>query len=271
LFAVNLSSLSNIGLGMFLRLIALCLALLCAACSAQHEDPATMGQSAPAQDPLEGYNRSMMKLNGGLTKFIIRPVVTVYRAVFPQPLRKAVANVSSNAKAPLIFAHDVLQAEPDRAFQTLGRFMMNSTVGVGGLFDPASQAGVPLHDEDAGQTFGRWGVPAGPYVMLPVLGPSNVRDSLGYVADFFGDPLGYVVSNPPAPSGVGTGFTVGSGLSLLDQNIDLLAELERGSVDPYVALREAYRQSRQAAIKNGAADKPKPEDDPLADVLDAPQ
>jgi phospholipid-binding lipoprotein MlaA len=281
---------------MTLRLLLTTLCILCSACAGRPnagQDVQTMSAAAKSHDPFEPYNRSMMKLNSGLTKIMIKPVVTVYRALLPKPLRQGIANISANAKAPLVFVHDILQGEAQRASQTLGRFLMNSTVGIGGSIDMAAKAGVPPHDEDAGQTFARWGVPSGPYLMLPLLGPSTVRDSFGFAADIFADPLRYVLRSQTLPIGfatspaavgvaiaernrgvrsdVGTGLMFASILSQLDQNVDRLDELHLGAVDPYVALREAYRQFRQADIDNGKPKKPNPDDDPLADVLDAPQ
>lgn len=275
------------------RLLLVILCAFCSACAARKADVSTAAQAANSNDPLESYNRNVMKLNSGLTKFVIRPVVTVYRAIMPKPLRSGIANISANAKTPLIFVHDVLQGEPDRAFKAMGRFLMNSTVGLGGALDVATKAGVPAHDEDAGQTFARWGVKSGPYIMLPLLGPSNLRDTLGSVADIFADPMRYVLRSPTVPLGIGpapvstgvaianrkigvrsdigTGLLLASLLTQMDQNIDRLGELERGSLDPYVALRESYRQYRQAAIDNERPRAPRPEDDPLASELDAPQ
>ncbi len=278
---------------MISRLLLLLLCSACSACAARPAGVSTTAQVVQSSDPLEPYNRSVMKLNRNLTKIILRPVVSVYRALLPKPVRKGLANISANAKAPLVFVHDVLQAEPDRAFQTLGRFLMNSSVGLGGAIDVAAKAGVPAHDEDAGQTLARWGIPSGPYLVLPLLGPSNVRDSFGSAADMFADPMRYVLRSQTAPisfnaspagtdvavadegndvrGDIGTALMITSLVSLLDQNIDRLDELERGSLDPYVALRESYRQYRAAEISNSKGGPPKPEDDPLADVLEAPQ
>jgi phospholipid-binding lipoprotein MlaA len=257
-----------------LCLIIFCiLTSACASRSSPEQNVQTMASAAPvvdasAHDPFEGYNRSVMKLNSGLTTIIIKPVISVYRLLLPGPLRAAIANISTNAKAPLVFVHDVLQGEGDRASQTLGRFLMNSTVGLAGAIDIAAKAGVPKHDEDAGQTLGRWGIPSGPYLMLPLLGPSSVRDAIGFAADMFVDPLRYVQRHNDVRNTIGTGLTIGSALSQVDQNIDRLGEVQRGSLDPYIALREAYRQYRQADINNGRPQAMKAEDDPLADILD---
>jgi phospholipid-binding lipoprotein MlaA len=278
---------------MIFRLLLLVLCISCSACASRASKIETTSQAVQSSDPLEPYNRSVMKLNGKLTTYLIRPVVSIYRAILPKPIRKGLANISANAKAPLVFVHDVLQAEPDRAFQTLGRFLMNTTAGLGGTLDVAAKAGVPAHDEDAGQTFARWGIPSGPYLMLPLLGPSNLRDSFGFATDIFADPMRYALRSPTVPisigaapvstgialrdhrSGVrgdiGTSLLITSLLSQLDQNIDRLGELERGSLDPYIALRESYKQYRNAEIANGKSGPPKTEDDPLADVLDAPK
>jgi phospholipid-binding lipoprotein MlaA len=259
---------------MLIRPFILVLCILCSACATRTitgGDVQTIATAAKNNDPLEPYNRSVMKLNSGLMKILIRPVLTVYRTLVPKPLRRGIGNITTNAKAPLIFAHDILQGEGNRASQTLGRFLMNSTVGLGGMIDVATKAGVPAHDEDAGQTFARWGVPPGPFLMLPLLGPSSVRDATGFAADIFADPMRYVLRGDDVRRNVGTGMTVGGLLTQLDQNADRVSELQRGAVDPYVALREAYRQYRQAEIENGKPAKTKPDDDPLADVLDAPQ
>jgi phospholipid-binding lipoprotein MlaA len=246
---------------MILRLFLLSLCIHCA----------TRPAAAQSHDPLEPYNRSVMKLNSGLTKILIKPVVSIYRTLIPKPLRQAIGNISNNAKAPLTFAHDILQGEGDRAAQTLGRFAMNSTIGLGGTFDIASKAGVPVHEEDAGQTLASWGVPSGPYLILPLLGPSTLRDTAGFAADIFADPLRYVARDNDIRNNISAGLTVGAALTQADQNVDRLGELQRGSLDPYVALREAYIQYRQAAIDNGKQSVDKPQDDPLADVLDGPQ
>jgi phospholipid-binding lipoprotein MlaA len=256
---------------MILRLLILCLCTVCTACATRSASVQTGVPAVQNHDPLEAYNRSVMKLNSGLTKILVKPVLSVYRTLLPKPIRQAIANISNNAKAPLIFVHDVLQGEGDRAAQTLGRFAMNSTVGLGGMFDIATKAGVPTHEEDAGQTFARWGVPAGPYLMLPFIGPSTLRDAAGLAADVFADPLYHVQRGNKVRDNVFTGLTIGGTLTQVDQNVDRLGELQRGSVDPYIALREAYLQYRQAEIENGKRRSGKTENDPLADVLDAPQ
>lgn len=259
---------------MIIRLFILSFCIFCSACATRTTatgDVQTTAMANQNNDPLEPYNRSVMKLNSGLMKILIRPVLTVYRTLVPKPLRSGIANITANAKAPLTFAHDILQGEGTRATQTLGRFLMNSTVGLGGMIDVASKAGVPAHDEDAGQTFGRWGVPSGPFLMLPLLGPSSVRDATGFAADIFADPMRYALRGDDVRRNVATGLTTGGALTQLDENVDRIGELQGGAIDPYVALREAYRQYRQAAIENDKPGKLKPDDDPLADVLDAPQ
>jgi phospholipid-binding lipoprotein MlaA len=256
---------------MTVRLFALCFYMLCSACATHSASVQPGVPAAKNRDPLESYNRGVMKLNNGFTEISIRPVVKINRTFVPKPLRQAIANIGNNFRTPLIFVHDVLQGEGDRAAQTLGRFMMNSTVGLGGIFDVATKAGVDAHEEDAGQTFARWGVPSGPYMMLPLFGPTTVRDTAGLVADVFVDPLRYVLRNNSVRNNVNTWVNIGQALTLSDQNIDRLEELQRGSVDPYIALREAYFQQRQVAVDNGKLRVGKPENDPLADVLDAPQ
>jgi phospholipid-binding lipoprotein MlaA len=244
--------------------------LLLSACGARPDSVQTMAGAAPAivADPLEPINRKMFSLNRGLTKTVIRPLVTVYRAVLPKPLRRAVSNVAATAKLPLTTGHALLQGDGDQAFTALGRLLVNATVGVGGTMDVASRWGIADVDEDAGQTLGVWGVPSGPYLVLPLLGPSSIRDGIGFGADIFADPMRYVLRGDQTRRDIGSASFGINMAALLDENIDRQEELERGAVDPYVAMREAYTRYRAAAVRNDAGGPPA--DDPLADELGPP-
>ena len=184
-----------------------------------------------------------------LDTWLLEPVARGYRFVTPEAARRSVANFLANLRSPVIFANDALQGERDRAGVTLGRFMINTTMGVAGLFDPATAFGYPRHDEDFGQTLGVWGVPSGPYLMLPLLGPSNGRDTAGRVGDYFINPLNHCCINQDERLGL-LGMTA---VSEREANIELLDDLRANSIDLYATIRTIYTQKRAADIRNGRA------------------
>ncbi len=142
-------------------------------------DPEARAAYLEASDPLEPLNRAIFSFNLTLDKAILRPIATVYNAALPDPVRDGVRNFLNNLRTPIILANDVLRGEIGRAGDTVGRFLLNSTLGVGGLFDIASELGFDFHNEDFGQTLAVWGIGEGPYLMLPIFGPSNPRDAVG--------------------------------------------------------------------------------------------
>ena len=196
-------------------------------------------------DPLEPVNRAIFKFNDTLDRNVLEPVAKGYRNVTPEPVRRSVSNFLANLRSPVIFVNDLLQGERELAGVTLGRFMINSTLGVGGLFDAASVFGYKPHDDDFGRTLGVYGLDSGPYLMLPLLGPSNVRDTVGTVADFFFDPLNQCCINTPERYGRrGTQI-----VSTRAQNIGVIDDLRRNSIDFYATVRSAYAQRRAALIR----------------------
>lgn len=201
-----------------------------------------------AYDPFEPVNRAIFSFNLTLDRFVIEPVARGYRFVAPQPVRNSITNFLANLRSPVIFANDLLQGERDRAGVTLGRFMINSSLGVLGLFDAASAFGYKPHSEDMGQTFGVWGAPAGPYLMLPILGPSNLRDATGRVGDYFINPLNHCCIDSDERYLI-FGMT---GISEREANIEAFEDLKKNSLDLYAAVRSIYTQSRAAEIANGA-------------------
>ena len=209
-------------------------------------DKAAVAAYNQANDPYEPFNRAMLKFNLALDKAILKPVAYVYRENVADPLQTNVTNFLSNLRAPVIFANDLLQGEFERAGTTLMRFTMNSTFGVLGINDLAGDLGMEEHSEDFGQTLATWDVDDGPYLVLPIFGPSNPRDGVGILADSLMDPFGWVV-----PFEYRLGRAVGSAVDKRAQNYDHINDLEKNSLDFYAAIRSLYRQRRVEEIRNG--------------------
>jgi phospholipid-binding lipoprotein MlaA len=207
-----------------------------------------------SSDPFEGTNRRIFAFNQGLDNFVFEPLTTGYRFVVPEPARKGIRRIFLNLDAPRVFVNDLLQLRFVDAGQTLTRFVLNSTLGVGGLLEAGEAAGLPRHDSDFGQTLARYGVNSGPFLMLPVFGPSTVRDGFGSIVDLAFQPLTYILG--PGQFLVNFYISGGSSLTALDANRDKIDALEMSSVDFYAALRSAYLQNRRAAV---AAVQPEPE------------
>jgi phospholipid-binding lipoprotein MlaA len=198
-------------------------------------------------DPLEGYNRAMFGFNDSVDKAIIKPVAEGYKAVVPAFARTGVSNFFSNLGDIWIGVNNILQGKLGAGASDFGRFAINTSAGILGLFDVASNAGLDKHDEDFGQTLGRWGVGSGVYVVLPFLGPSSVRDGFGLLAvDWQGDPIWYV-SNVPTRNEL-------YGLRLVDTRASLLDAsrlMEQAALDRYAYLRGAYLQRRRSLVYDG--------------------
>ena len=227
-------------------------------------------------DPIEPVNRVTFQINSAVDKVTIKPALFVYRTIIPRPIRRGLGNLSSNLATPVTAANQLLQGHPKAMLRSLARLLINSTLGIGGLFDPAKRAGILPVTEDFGQTLGVWGIGQGPYVVLPLLGPSSLRDTFGKAVDVVSDPLFWLLrgANNEIIRNANTRRAVSnlqSGLGFVtetDAFYDELEELQK-TVDPYVALRESWRQSREADVRNGVPPM-NPADDPLGDVLDAP-
>ncbi len=222
-------------------------------------------------DPFEDTNRKIFAFNQVVDRHVLVPVAKTYRASLPSPMRDSIRAFLNNLGEPLIFANDALQGDFGRAKDTVVRFVLNSTVGMAGLVDVAGRWGIPYHEQDLGVTLGVWGVPAGPYLVLPVLGPSDPRDLGGEVAEGFGDPFNRLVTGNP--------FTlywipfVRGGVSGIDQRaryLDTLADIERTSLDYYATLRSLYRQRRAALIRGENKNLPPPSGFTLNGAPEAP-
>lgn len=210
-------------------------------------------EALAANDPYEVMNRDTLKLNGKIDRYFVIPTVAVYFTVVPEGGRKMVHNLLQNLDLPTVFVNDVLQGEARRAGQSLARLSINSTLGVGGLFDPAtSKFHIPGHGEDFGQTLAVWGVGEGPYLVLPFFGPQPPRDAFGQVADIFLDPTSYIHLKQHVWWDAGRYyFTL---LDLRGQTYQQVQSVERSSVDYYASLRSLYRQLRNNEIRNGRPD-----------------
>ena len=202
-------------------------------------------------DPVEPLNRKVFAVNEAVDRDVLSPVARTYVRVVPRSARGGVRNFVTNLSEPAVFVNDVLQANAVRAGVTFGRFGINSTAGVGGLFDVASRIGLRHHDCDLGQTFGKWGVPPGPNLELPILGSSNLRDAFGKGVESFVNPLSY------GTDAVLTGIRVGGGVGgLVDGHARLLPvtdKLRAESSDLYVSVRDATAAHRRALVREARA------------------
>jgi phospholipid-binding lipoprotein MlaA len=199
----------------------------------------------PQWDPIEPLNRGVFKFNRTADKFVLRPIAKGYQAITPSPIRRGVGNFFYNLAMPIVFVGDLLQAKPQAAGQDVVRFLVNSTAGIGGLFDVASRLDIDKNREDFGQTMAVWGVGSGPYVMVPFLGPYSLRDGVGAVLDFPFDPL-YHYEN----SSVRDKVWIFKQIDLREGLIGADAALDN-ALDPYLALRDAYYQNRLGLIHDG--------------------
>lgn len=226
--------------------------MVCFAASLLVSGCASTGPTTADNDPYEATNRDIFAFNQRLDKSVALPVAKFYVRAVPEPAREGIHNVLTNLNEPVVFANDVLQGDPDWAGQTLGRFAVNSTLGLGGLIDVASKMGIPSHDNDFGITLGRWGFGEGPFLMLPLLGPAPPRDLTGKVVDIFLDPMTYVSYRSKLYYDMGLGL-IGI-IDLRAQNIGTLESIERTSVDYYATTRNLYLQYRKAAVNRGKPD-----------------
>lgn len=238
-------------------LIVLAVFVLSNCASAPENDPEALAEYQQINDPIEPTNRGIFEFNQVLDKALFKPVTAVYRFIAPDMLREFIHNFLQNLRTPVILANDLLQGEPSRGGTTALRFLINSTIGVAGFGDPAGAMGFEQHDEDFGQTLAVWGAGEGPYIMLPIFGPSNPRDAVGRVVDFFLDPINWW-ANAQGYDSVTYGRTVMTGIDTRDQLWDVLEDLEKSSIDFYASIRSLYRQRRADEITNGKGSEDKP-------------
>ncbi|MCX8085503.1 MAG: VacJ family lipoprotein [Rhodocyclaceae bacterium] len=202
--------------------------------------------SGNPKDPIEGFNRAMYGFNEAIDTAILKPVAKGYDAVLPTPVRTGVTNFFGNIADFFIGVNNLLQGKPAEAVSDLGRVLINSTIGLLGVIDWASDMGLEKHDEDFGQTFGRWGVGDGAYVVLPFFGPRTVRDTVGLVLDVKTDPVGQIDHIP-------TRNTL-MALRIIDNRADLLPAdkvIEEAALDKYAYIRDGYLARRRSLIYDG--------------------
>ena len=200
-------------------------------------------------DPLEAVNRKVFSFNDALDRRLLRPVATGYKRAMPDPLEAAIHNFFTNLGTPLVAANQLLQGKPKAAGQDTARFLVNSTIGLGGLVDIASgYPALPQHQEDFGQTLARWGLPAGPYIVLPLRGPGTVRSVIGSAASGFAYPPRFL-PEPAARVGV-------SALDLVDQRAQLIGADQLIFGERYLFFRDLYLQRRDSQIQDGQVDDP---------------
>lgn len=246
-----------------------CVLTLAAACSAMAEAPGwnddfddafSGGAAEDAQasgsiyDPLEPVNRVIFDINRTVDGWIFEPAARVYRGVIPEYGRERVGFFMRNLHEPINCFNGVLQGDPEQAFTSLWRFIINTTFGVVGIFDAADEVGLSYREEDFGQTLAVYGVDGGPYLMLPLLGPSNLRDGVGMAVDIASDPFTYAFDEDRLFTEK-TGYVI-TGVNLLHQRsllLDPLEDIYNTALDPYASVRSLYHQRREAAIRNDHA------------------
>lgn len=232
-----------------IKLIFLCgLLILGTGCTCRPTDPAELAVYEANNDPFEATNRAVFEFNQSVDKAIIKPIAKGYRFVVPKWLRAAIYNFSLNLRQPVYFVNALLQGEPKQAGIITKRFFLNTFLGFWGTIDVAGDMKIPAYDNDFGQTLGVWGVPPGPFVMLPILGPSDVRDAVGYGVDTVAAPINW------ATDSIWPGFIYSrmalEGIDTRERALDFLDSLENSSTDYYATLRTMYQQNRQKKVND---------------------
>lgn len=217
-------------------------------CASQNHEPVMAG-NAEVHDPFESANRAVFSFNSAVDKAVIHPVAKGYNAALPKPVRTGIDNVLRNLKAPMTFTNQALQGDVKGAENVLVRTVVNTLLGVGGIFDVAGAEGIEYEQEDFGQTLATWGIGHGPYLVVPIIGPSSMRDYVGYAVDSFADPLRWYLFNIEHEE-IYYGKVGMDYLTLRASLVDVLEDLEKSSIDYYAATRSAYYQRREALVND---------------------
>jgi len=224
------------------------LGLVLAGCATVPEDPEARAAYDETNDPLEPMNRYFFEVNYAVDELILKPFAGWYYVGLPKFARNGIRNALRNLNSPVIFGNDLLQGDFERAGITLARFVINTTLGLAGFIDVAKEMGLVYHDEDFGQTLASWGADEGPYLVLPLIGPSNPRDATGLVVDTLMDPM-FWFSNKTIRYML-YGRVALEVIDARSRNLDTLDEIRRNAIDYYATIRSLYRQDRAAAIAN---------------------
>lgn len=224
-------------------------------CATPPTDPAERAAFEQTNDPLEPANRKILEANMVLDTVLLRPLAKIYVTIVPEDARDAARRALDNLKEPVLAVNNVLQGRLDGAGITVGRFAVNSTVGVVGLMDIAKKWGMERQPADFGQTLYVWGIPDGPYLMLPVFGPSDVRDAIGIGVDAYIDPLSYLATKEHL-DGLQIGRYVLDGIDQRAQALDVLDDLQKNSLDFYAELRSLSQQHRATELRRGESAAP---------------
>ena len=217
-----------------------------------------LADSSDVSDPFERMNRGTFWFNDRLDRYFLEPVAKGWDFVLPDVVQRRLLNLYDNARFPVNFANNVLQAKPNGAASELFRFIINTSVGVGGLFDPATSLGLIAHPEDFGQTLGRWGVPQGPYLVLPLLGPSNPRDGVGLAVDSAARVYPWFL-----PLWINAAITAPDVINRRAEQIEMIASEREAAFDWYIAVRNAYVQLRRNQVHDREEEPEEGSDDDL--------
>lgn len=252
-----------------LAVVAFLSTSILAGCATPPSDPQARADFEAVNDPLEPVNRAMFEFHQAVDNLLLKPLAFVYSTLLPPPLQTGVRSALQNLKTPIYLANDLLQGETGRAGDTLSRFAINSTVGVLGFYDAADKwFGIAPHTEDFGQTLATWGTAEGPYLFIPILGPSNPRDLTGLAVDTVADPLNWYLRNTDRDGWIYARAAV-SGIDARAQLLETLDNLEKTSLDYYVTLRTVYRQRRADEIANRASKQPNVSPTSISKAADA--
>jgi phospholipid-binding lipoprotein MlaA len=228
---------------------AAALALLSGCASAPpDDDPEAVAEFKELNDPLEPANRHFYEVNTVVDETVFEPVARAYRYVVPGDVRTGIGNVLHNLGTPVRLGNDILSGKPRRAGDTTMRFFINTTAGALGFFDVADGLGYKKHDTDFGLTLGGWGVDEGPYLFLPVLGPSSPRELTGFVTDRVADPFSWVGQGSAVTALTWSRFGIGA-LSARERALDPVEQIKKTALDPYATFRSLYRQYRAAEVR----------------------
>ncbi len=234
-----------------------CLAVLLAAVWVTAAVP-SRADSDPVSDPLERMNRGIFWFNDGLDRYFLEPLAKGWDWVMPDAVQRSLRRFYDNSRFPITFANNVLQLKPNGAASELFRFLINTSVGLGGLFDPATGLGLNAYPEDFGQTLGYWGVPQGPYLVLPLLGPSNPRDGIGLAVDSAARVYPWFL-----PFLINAAITAPDVVNRRALNIEMIDAEREAAFDWYIAVRNAYVQLRRNQVHDREEEAEEESDDDL--------